>query len=518
MVAHLRIIVFLLYTFFLPVDLVNTVDRCPKNKQDVIKASKELGCGNDKNGNNQYLCLPNKSKTSLVEFCFQGLMGIEVKGYCLEFSEGNVTRHSCNHFSYGCPETYFYDYEIYKYPACQNINTELQCYVLDLNCTAQSNTEASPGQDYVLYIVTTLGSLIVFIMCCIIIYCYKRRRTHRNKEKKKEDIESGLETELLSDSADAHVFKSFKLPFDMEKETIESLLHRLELGDCTKTFIEQDLDLKLLLELSEDDLNDTLGNIKLTQGKKKKINQEIKAMKSRIHRWKGKEIRMVLIGKSRSGKSATVNTIRGQNQSRRWFVTSECVQKRAARFGQKIFIVDTPGVCKSDTPYTNAKIQKEILKSICIASPGPHAIVLVLSNTSYTDDEHSFIPYFEKLFGDDIYKFLIILFTREDYFDSKEMSLEDHIKSLPLNLQADIGKCDGRVIAINNKLKGEKGDEQVKELLSMIINNVEYNNGECYNSEMYIDAEKRLHERKAAQLEQDTNVCEIKRREKNMTC
>lgn len=35
-------------------------------------------------------------------------------GYCLEFSEGNVTRHSCNHFSYGCPETYFYDYEIYK--------------------------------------------------------------------------------------------------------------------------------------------------------------------------------------------------------------------------------------------------------------------------------------------------------------------------------------------------------------------------------------------------------------------
>lgn len=69
----------------------------------------------------------------------------------------------------------------------------------------------------------------------------------------------------------------------MEKETIESLLHQLELGDCTKTFIEQDLDLKLLLELSEDDLNDTLGNIKLTQGKKKKINQEIKAMKSRMY-------------------------------------------------------------------------------------------------------------------------------------------------------------------------------------------------------------------------------------------
>lgn len=233
---------------------------------------------------------------------------------------------------------------------------------------------------------------------------------------------------------------------------------------------------------------------------------------------------MVLIGKSRSGKSATVNTIigRGQNHSRRRFFTSDCVKKRAVRFDQNISIVDTPGIYKSDTPYTNAKIQKEILNSICNASPGPHAIVLVFSNTSYTDDEHNVIPYFKKLFGDDIYKFLIILFSKKDYFDSNKMSLEDHIKSLPLNLQADIGKCEGRVIAFNNTLKGEEGDEQVKELLSMIINNVEYNNGEYYNSEMYIDAKKRLKERKAemsqrAQMERDMNVYERKRREKNKT-
>lgn len=56
------------------------VNVCPKNEHDVIQASKRLRCENDIYGNNQYLCVPNKEKTSLVEFCFKGVMGIVEKG------------------------------------------------------------------------------------------------------------------------------------------------------------------------------------------------------------------------------------------------------------------------------------------------------------------------------------------------------------------------------------------------------------------------------------------------------
>lgn len=56
------------------------VNVCPQNEHEVIQASKRLGCGDDRYGNNQYLCLPNKNKTSLVEFCFQGVMGLVEKG------------------------------------------------------------------------------------------------------------------------------------------------------------------------------------------------------------------------------------------------------------------------------------------------------------------------------------------------------------------------------------------------------------------------------------------------------
>lgn len=56
------------------------VDGCPNNFTDQQARSNRLGCGSDKYGNNQYMCLPNVAKTSLVELCYIGIMGIIAKG------------------------------------------------------------------------------------------------------------------------------------------------------------------------------------------------------------------------------------------------------------------------------------------------------------------------------------------------------------------------------------------------------------------------------------------------------
>lgn len=63
--------------FFIGMALVS---ECPKNKMEVAKASQKLGCGVDKYGNIQYLCLPKKEKTSLVELCIYRVMGIQDEG------------------------------------------------------------------------------------------------------------------------------------------------------------------------------------------------------------------------------------------------------------------------------------------------------------------------------------------------------------------------------------------------------------------------------------------------------
>lgn len=59
---------------------MTSVDVCPFNLVEVEEASKRLGCGNDSYGNNQYMCLPNVNKTALVEFCYDGIMGLQEKG------------------------------------------------------------------------------------------------------------------------------------------------------------------------------------------------------------------------------------------------------------------------------------------------------------------------------------------------------------------------------------------------------------------------------------------------------
>lgn len=69
--------------------------------------------------------------------------------------------------------------------------------------------------------------------------------------------------------------------FIMDTETIESLLHRLQIDDCIDAFKEEDINLDLLLELSEKELKDVLVEMKFTIGKRLKILSGIKNLQSR---------------------------------------------------------------------------------------------------------------------------------------------------------------------------------------------------------------------------------------------
>lgn len=201
--------------------------------------------------------------------------------------------------------------------------------------------------------------------------------------------------------------------------------------------------------------------------------------------------RVVLIGKSGSGKSSLANTLFGEavfkvNHSSNSKSKFSEAQTRTVN-GRALTLIDTPGIF--DTDRTEEEVEGEIHSCYIQSAPGPHSVLLVLLIEKFTEQEQAVVDQIQQHFGRGVFPSATVVFTHGDQLQ-EGTSIMDFVGQSD-GLRDLVQKCGDRCHVIDNKYWKNSQDPyrsnsvQVEQILKSIEITVRKSKGSFFSNDKF---------------------------------